>query len=224
MFDVFKKNMDSENYNTLIMDYQVLYHNKQCVKWSMLHSLKKTTNIIALDLFSQLHNKYNYKEFKYIVLNDKKVHSLLQSNLQLKGIYQAFILELHFTIEIYISFMIEYIFKQEIRNNTELKVISSYDLDMIKKIDLIIGNKPIQIKNYSFISSNQILDKRLSDYKKCNNLYFIFYTLGKDNIYFVEIDNKVFINVNDINGFTALLDNKEITLLETIDKIKAAAC
>lgn len=224
MFTVLKDKMDSANYNAFLNDYQILYYNKQCDYWKSIHSLKGNSNIFARDLFDRLNNKYNYLEFKDIVVNDKKVHGLIQSLLTTQGIAQAFIMYLHYTTEIYISFMIEYIFKQEIKNNTDIKIISNYKLDVIKKIDLMIGYKPTQIKNYSFISSNYLLDTRLYEYRNCNNLYFIFYTLDIDNINFVEISNNILIHVKDINGFTALIDNKHISLNETIEKIKAAAC
>ena len=163
-----------------------------------------------------------YNTYKDIVNNNKQVHTLLQTTLNTKGIQETYLLQLHYTIEIYISFMIEYVFKQEINNKTNINILSNYNLDVIKKIDLILNNKPIQIKSYTFISCNELTTDRLKMYKNCKDMHFIFYSLEKDNIYFAEIENKILIPIIDINDFTACLGKNNITLKETIERVNAA--
>ena len=73
-----------------------------------------------------------------------------------------------------------------------------------------------QIKNYSFLQTNEKLDKIISEYKAVNkDLLFIFYTTEKENIYFAAIGGLPLRSVNDINGFTftipiALIGIKEL--------------
>lgn len=223
MFDVLKKRMSQENYNAFINDYELLYHNKLCAQYKQLHSFKKKANIFAKSLFDGLNDKYNYLEYKQIVKKDIRVHALLQALLQTKAdnaIYSAFIVELHYSTEIYISFMIEYVFKQELKTINNIKILSNNYLDVIKKIDVVMNDKPIQIKNYSFISCNEMTTDRLTMYKDCKGLCFIFYDYVKDNICFKEIDNKVLLPVEEINDFTACLKSKNLTLSETIAAVR----
>ena len=222
MLGIFKENMDEHNYYCLKNDYELLYYMKQCQPWKEVHKLNKGSGIIAKQLFDELQDKYKYTDYKSIVNDNKQVHTLLQTTLLTKGIQDAYILQLHYTIEIYISFMIEYIFKQEIKRNTNIKILSNYNLDVVKKIDMVLDNKPIQIKSYTFISCNDMTTDRLKLYRNCKDLHFIFYSLEKDNIYFAEIDNKVLVPITDINDFTACLGKNNITLKETIERVKAA--
>jgi hypothetical protein len=225
MFNVLKSHMTIDNYKAFIKDYELLYHNKLCAQYKLLHSFKKKANIFAKSLFDGLNDKYNYLEYKQIVKKDIRVHTLLQALLSTKednAIYSAFIVELHYATEIYISFMIEYVFKQELKENN-IKIVSSNYLDVIKKIDVVMNDKPVQIKNYSFISCNELTTERLKEYKNIKGIHFIFYSLEKDNICFAEIDNKVLLPLTDINDFTACLGKKNITLKETIERVKAAA-
>ena len=222
MLGIFKENMDEHNYYCLKNDYELLYYMKQCQPWKEVHKLNKGSGIVAKQLFDELQDKYKYTDYKSIVNDNKQVHRLLQTTLLTKGIQDAYILQLHYTIEIYISFMIEYIFKQEIKRNTNIKILSNYNLDVVKKIDMVLDNKPIQIKSYTFISCNDMTTDRLKLYRNCKDLHFIFYSLEKDNIYFAEIDNKVLVPITDINDFTACLGKNNITLKETIERVKAA--
>lgn len=222
MLGIFKENMDEHNYYCLKNDYELLYYMKQCQPWKKVHKLNKGSGIIAKQLFDELQDKYKYTDYKSIVNDNKQVHRLLQTTLLTKGIQDAYILQLHYTIEIYISFMIEYIFKQEINRNTNIKILSNYNLDVVKKIDMVLDNKPIQIKSYTFISSNDMTTDRLKLYRNCKDLHFIFYSLEKDNIYFAEIDNKVLVPITNINDFTACLGKNNLTLKETIERVKAA--
>ena len=220
MFAAFKENMSPENYAAFINDYQLLYNNKLCGQWKQLHKFKKDANIFAKDIFIELHDKYNYLVYKQIAKNNKQVHALLQALLNTKGIYAAFIVELHYLTEIYISFMIEYVFKQELEKQTNIKIVSNNYLDIIKKIDLVMNDKPIQIKNYSFISCNETTTDRLNEYKNIKGIHFIFYSLEKDNICFKEIDNKVLLTLEKIDGFTACLPTKNLTLTEAIAAVR----
>lgn len=215
--------MSADNYAAFINDYELLYHNKLCGQYKKLHSFKKKANIFAKSIFDKLQDKYNYLDYKQIVRNDTQVHALLQSLLLSdKGIYAAFIVELHYTTEIYLSFMVEYVLKQELKENN-IKIVSSNYLDVIKKIDVVMNDKPIQIKNYSFISCNELTTDRLNEYKNIEGIHFIFYSLEKDNIYFSEIDNKILVPFTDLDDFTACLGKKNITLKEIIKRVKAAA-
>ncbi|SDB69825.1 hypothetical protein [Butyrivibrio sp. INlla16] len=220
MFAALQENMSPENYTAFINDYQLLYNNKLCGQWKQLHKFKKDGNIFAKDIFKELHDKYNYLAYKQIAKNNKQVHALLQALLNTKGIYAAFIVELHYLTEIYISFMIEYVFKQELQKQSNIKIVSNDYLDIVKKIDIVMNDKPIQIKNYSFISCNETTTDRLKEYKNIKELSFIFYTLEKDNICFMEIDNKVLLPIESIDSFTALLPTKEITLAQTIAAVR----
>lgn len=222
MLGVFKENMDEHNYYSFKNDYELLYHLKKCQAWKEVYKLKKSSGIISKQLYDELHDKYSYNDYKSIVRGNKQVHALLQSTLLTKGIQQAYFLELYYTTEIYISFMIEYIFKQEIKNKTNIKIISNNSLDIIKKIDLILDNKPIQIKSYTFISCNELTTDRLKEYKNNKDMHFIFYSMEEDNIYFAEIGNKVLVPITDINDFTACLGKNNLTLKETIERVKAA--
>lgn len=223
MFAVLKDNMTSENYAAFINDYELLYNNKQCGQWKQLYKFKKDAKIFAKDIFIELHDKYNYLAYKQIAKNNKSVHALLQALLNTKGIYAAFIVELHYLTEIYISFMIEYVFKQELQKQTNIRIISNDYLDIVKKIDIVMNDKPIQIKNYSFISCNEATTNRLYEYRNIKGICFVFYSFEKDNICIMEINNSVLLPIESIDGFTALAPTRKRTIKETIDMIKAAA-
>ena len=221
MFDVLKRRMTLENYNAFINDYKLLYHNKQCGQYKQLYSFTKNANIFAKSIYDELHDKFNYIVYKQIAKNNAQVHALLQSLLKTKGIYAAFIVELHYLIEIYISFLIEYVLKQELNDNN-IRIIANNHLDIVMKIDMMIDNKPIQIKNYSFISCNDALENRLTVYKKISGLSFIFYSLEEDNIYIKEVDNRVLLPMEEINGFSFSLPTKNISVDEAVNRIKSS--
>ena len=124
-------------------------------------------------------------------------------------------LKLHFSIETYIGFLIEHLIFEEI-NNGKNEIQISTELDTIYKTDIMINKCCYQIKNYSFLQTNEKLDKIISEYKAVNkDLLFIFYTTEKENIYFAAIGGLPLRSVNDINGFTftipiALIGIKEL--------------
>lgn len=221
MIHLLKDRMAANEYREFMLDYEVLCCIKQSTLWKDT-MLLKDSSIFVKSYFDKLKVKYSYTEFKNIIINDKVIHTKIQKEISDKGLQYGCFLLFHYTIEIYISFLIEYILKQEIERELDIKVLTSHYLDISMKCDLLISGKPYQIKNYSFIENNYYIDKRIDNYKKINNnLLFIFYRIERDNIYFVSIDDKLILDIKDINGFTVFSDTKNKTIAEIIKAVSA---
>ena len=221
MINLLKDKMTVTSYKEFMLDYELLFCIKQSIFWKDA-MLLKDNNIFVKTYFDRLKNKYDYIEFRNIITKDKLIHAKIQKEINDNGLTYGFLLMYHYTIEIYISFIIEYILKQQIEKELNIKVLTSNYLDINKKCDLMINNNQYQIKNYSFIENNYYIDRIINNYKSHNlNLLFIFYTIEKDNIYFVSVNNQLIIHIDNINSFTVFSDTENKSINDLIKAVSA---
>ena len=214
--------MSDEDFKVFLKDYNLLMNVKGTDIWK--EAKKLTDDVFKLSLFDKLNNKYNYIEYRYLIRTDVVIHEKIEQGIIKYDLHIGSCMMLHYTIEIYIAFMIEYIIKQEIEKRTGIKAYSSKELDTEQKTDILCGKNHYQIKNYSFIESNYSIDNRIDEYKKVNsNLIFIFYKLNKDSIDIVSINNKPFLYINEINAFTVFEPYEKLDIDSLIKEVEAIA-
>lgn len=219
MINLLKDKMSTDNYNLFLLEYNALYYDKQ--KMMYKETIKNNKNNVFLKrFFNDLPDKYNYFEFSKNICNNNSIKEKIQIEINTHGLNKAACLLTHYTIEIYIAFLIEYVIKQEIENRSNIKVIYNDNLDVYKKCDLYIDNTYFQIKNYSFIESNYFIDDLLSKYKSINkDLQFIFYTIEQDNIYFMEFNNTIIHSIDSINAFSVFQKPERRNIYYLLDNI-----
>lgn len=129
-------------------------------------------------------------------------------------------LRVHYQCETYIGFIVEIILFEELQP-TE-RVYKNNKLDTVKKADLLLNGNFYQIKNYSFVLSPNITS--LIDYYKSHNkrLLFLFYTIEKENIYFLTIGGNAYLHIDKINGFTFATQTEKAPLSDFISLLKGA--
>lgn len=220
MIDIIKNNMDSVSLAEFEKDYEKLIRYKSDKKlWRLAMSSKTGRVPLLKELFDNIGNKYNYNSYRNSVYDNKDLYYIIigfkrkeRNNEEVKEC-----LLLHYSIENYIAFMVEWILFEYIKQNTTYSVYKNNVLDFEKKADLLCNGKYYQIKNKSFIYDTDYTMNYVYEYKKANkNLYFIFYTIDEDNIYFCGIDNKPFLFIDNIDGFTFAYDYTKITLKDFI--------
>ena len=223
MLELIKSRMKETDYTEFISDYNTLIelkkNNRKLHKYCM--AIKRSgKQPFAKPYFDIMKNKYYYNCYKEMFLDNYTVKEICKrsrkaANAEFTAKQIEETLKLHFSIETYIGFLIEHLIFEEI-NNGKNEIQISTELDTIYKTDIMINKCCYQIKNYSFLQTNEKLDKIISEYKAVNkDLLFIFYTTEKENIYFAAIGGLPLRSVNDINGFTftipiALIGIKEL--------------
>ena len=224
MMKIFKDNMTAEAYKIFETDYNLYICIKTSITWKNAIS-DRDKSIFIKTYFDRLINKYNYTEYKENIIKCKSIHSIIQAEIKEKDLSYADCLYIHYTIQTYLGFLIEYVIKQEMQKRYNITCISNDYLDYEKKTDILCGGVPYQIKNYSFIDNNYYLNKRLSIYKNaCNALRFIFYITEIDNIYIAKINNTPLIDINTIDDFTVVINKTtKITLDELLSSMMIAA-
>lgn len=210
MIQLIKSRMSENDYKAFIDDYnaimQIKEDNPKLLKYCISYK-RKGKQPFAKPYFDILKNKYYYKGYKEMFLDNRTVQSIIKggrtaANDEFSADKIEYTLKLHFSIETYIGFLIEYLIFEEL-NNGKNKIEISTELDIIHKTDIKVNDYCYQIKNYSFINTNEKLESIISDYKMRNSeLYFIFYYPQKENIYFAAVGGLPLRSVNDINGFT----------------------
>lgn len=196
--------MPKADYKAFIADYQFMYYAKKSSLWQSAKSYKNSF-FLLVNYFSRLSDKYNYIEYKAMILNDKSLHQIIQNILKensLNCLTNADLIFLHYCCETYIAFLIEHIIKQELEAQRNIKAYSTIYLDTRKKVDFIANYKHYQIKNISFLTYKGLYGL-LEKYKKeSESLYFIFYELGENNIEFVSVGGLLTIPIKSIDSFT----------------------
>ena len=130
---------------------------------------------------------------------------------------------LHYTIETHLAFLIERVMT-EVLSKSCCQVSANKELDLYSKVDIRCGDCDLQIKNYSFISSNESLQDRLHYYERFNpNLFFLFYKLHKDNILFAAIDDKPISSIRELSPFSVHSKTEFITYQDAADYIISKA-
>ena len=172
--------------------------------------------------FDSLENKYNYTEYMDKISNDKDfrtfevIYGYNQIEEEKELIRQ--LLELYFITETYIGFMVEYLIAEELKNKG-IKVYQNNVLDIQYKTDLLFKGKHFQIKNYSFLETF-LIESKLEPYIKANKkLNFLFYKISVENISLVKIGGKAFLKAQEINDFTQLMNEEEMSIDEFIDRV-----
>lgn len=155
--------------------------------------------------FDSLENKKEYRQYKAMILSDKRYIAFLNSALSEIGAENTNLIEIQCTALTYIGFAVEAIVINTMgRCNIPTK--ANRYLDNVKKADILINdNIYLQIKNTSFLDS-QYLDSMIDRYKKANSkLYFLFWDIDKSgNIAFRKVNNRLFVPINNICGFDIL--------------------
>lgn len=216
MINIIKSGADAANYAEFIKDYNRLVELKDNKSlWNTAIASKNGSIPLLKSYFDSLHcNKFNYISYKKAILGNSDIYRTII------GYYQTIrnseiireCLQLHLTIETYIGFMVEYILAAELREKTNNRVIQNNILDFEKKADLLYNGSFYQIKNCSFLHRYRI-DLIVAEYKAANKyLQFIFYEIAADNIYFLLVDNKPFLHISEINGFSFAADKKRVTI------------
>lgn len=229
MINALKHCMSSADYEEFMKDYKELYiAKKNRGAWELSHTIRNesTNNMIYFKgLFdNSISSPYNYREFKYIISSGIDIDYLLL-DYEDKEPYRAKIdtikryLGLYFTIHVYIGFIVEEMLYKELSKKALGKqIFRNESLDTIEKTDILFNGVHYQIKNISFISVNDTYKKKLlTNYKKCcRDLYFIFYTIEEDNIYFVAVDGRSSAHINTVEDLSAFNKFTNISLNDYI--------
>lgn len=214
MINVLKSKMSENDYSSFISDYHRLYCYKSDKKlWKEAMRSKKGYVPLLKNMFDELGNPYHYNSFTQKVRGNSSLYYIICGlNKPIKNSETIKdCLLLHYQTEIYIGFIVEWILFEQLKES-RVRVYKNNILDMKKKADLLLNGHFYQIKNYSFLSSERLLEN-LINYKRANNeLFFIFYVIEKENINFLLIKEKPCIHINKIDGFT-FNEPKRITSL-----------
>ena len=224
MINILKDNMNENDYQAFLIDYNSLYKQKNDKKlWRLSMSSKKGSVPYIKEFFDTLGNKFNYIAYRNSVQSNKDIFYLIigyyQINRNSDDIKEC--LRLHYTIETYIAFMVEWILFNEIKANTNFRVYQNKILDTEKKADLLCNSIYYQIKNKSFIYDSDNTGSLIEAYRKANNrLFFIFYTIEEDNIYICAVNNKPFMFIDEIDDFTFVYNYGLINIKDFIKYLK----
>ncbi len=124
-------------------------------------------------------------------------------------------IELFYTIDIDLGFLIEFILCEKLiylgynikRNNY---------LDRLG-IDFLCGNVPFQMKNYSFLLNTDTSIEYANRHKELSTLNFIFYETSIDNIKVCALSGNPYINIKNIDGFTIHRPTEKLSFNDFID-------
>ena len=216
--------MSDTNFEAFITDYQNLYSQKENKdKWRLAMRSKRGFVPFIKEFFDTMSNKFDYIAYRNSVQNNRDIFYIIIGYYQIKrnddDIKEC--LRLHYTIETYIAFMVEWLLFNEIKTNTNYRVYQNRVLDTEKKADLLCNSTYYQIKNKSFIYDCDNTGQMISEYRKANNrLYFIFYTIEKDNIYICAINHQPFLYIDEIDDFTFVYKYDLITIKDFIKHLK----
>lgn len=188
MLKIIKSRMSIYNFSEFKKDYDnLIQYKKNEELWKKVLKSRLPAPPIFKDYFSVLGNKYDYTFYRDIILNnDFDIDNLLEETKE-SEIKEG--LKLFYVTDTYIGFIVEELLFSSL---SELNIDIKRDnyLDRYKKTDIIIDKREIQIKNISFLENKNNFD-RLRYYQQRNrNLYFLFYKVTKDNIYFITVNDK----------------------------------
>ena len=224
MINILKQNMSESDFEAFIIDYDSLYKQKNNKKlWRLAMSSKRGSVPYIKEFFDTISDKYNYIAYRNSVQSNKDIFYIIIGYYQIErnadDIKEC--LRLHYTIETYIAFMVEWILFSEIKANTNYRVYQNKMLDTEKKADLLCNSIYYQIKNKSFIYDSDNTGNLIEAYKKANNrLFFIFYTTEEDNIYICAVNNKPFLFIDEIDDFSFIYDYSLINIKDFIKYLK----
>lgn len=224
MIQILKQNMSDTDFDVFMTDYQNLYNQKQNKgKWRLAMSSKRGSVPFIKTFFDTMGNKFNYISYRNSVESNSDIYHIIIGYYLIKrnddDIKEC--LRLHYTIETYIAFMVEWLLFEEIKANTTYRVYQNTVLDTVKKADLLCNGIYYQIKNKSFIYDCENTGQMIAEYRKANNrLFFIFYTIEEDNIYICAINHQPFLFIDNIDDFTFVYDYDTINIKDFIKYLK----
>ncbi len=201
--------MTIDDWNVFKKDYDLLIKARSLSSWNNAYKYKSSVYIDKLSYFNKLHNKYNYTSFKKSIIHSEE-YNLIIEIAERNGCNNDEIvcLCLSLTISIYIGFLIEWILVDCLRKQGHI-VIKNPLYDRKGKIDFLCDNKKYQVKSITFIDNSHFYE--LNNQYNGKELNYIFYTIEEENIYFVSIDNKPFINT-DFDKCIAFCEIKNVCI------------
>lgn len=213
MIKALSQKMDKKNFECFITNYETLIKLKENkTLWASAMSFVKN-EVFTKNIFDSIGNPYNYIGFTNAIKGNQKVFYTVM------GLYNEtpnsepirLCLEYFYTTQTYIGFIVELLLYDELSQHTK-QIYKNNVLDFEKKADILICGNYLQIKNITFLYSHN-LQNNIEYYKSANDrLHFIFYTIEKDNIYFVSIGGNCKNHISSLNGFTLTKDRELIPL------------
>lgn len=216
--------MTKDTFENFSEDYKRLYQQKENkVAWRSAMSKKCGSVPLLKDFFDTLSNKYDYITYKHRIENNRDIYKIIIGfyRNQYNNDDEILCLWLHYVVESYVAFMVEYILYEELKEDNEVIVAQSRELDLVKKADLYCNGSYYQIKSKSFIYECESLVNIIDYYKAANNeLFFIFYTIEEENVFICAINSQPYTHINEINGFSFTLPYDLITIKDLATNIK----
>lgn len=224
MIQILEDQMTETDFEAFKTDYISLLNKREDKqKWRLAMSSKRGTVPFLKEFFDTMRNKFNYISYRNSVKNDRNIFHIIigyyLSEPNDEEIREC--LRLHYTIETYIAFMVEWLLFNEIKANTKYRVYQNRALDTVKKADLLCNGIYYQIKNKSFIYECENTEQLINEYRKANNrLFFIFYTIEQDNVYICAINHQPFLFIDNIDNFTFVYNYDLISIKDFIKYLK----
>ena len=221
MLNTLQQRMSADDFAEFIKDYDTLYQLRENkALWSVAMSWI-FEEVFTKQYFDKLENPYEYRFYKYDIQQIVKIKNML-TTLDIQKIEDRdrlkLCISLFYTTLTYIGFIVENALYEEFKHHTK-HIIRNNTLDIVKKTDLLLNGHHLQIKNYSFLTSTDYPNK-INEYEKANKeLFFVFYTIEKDNIYFVEICGNPCTHISLMDGFTFTKPIRTIPLSECVNAL-----